>query len=75
MPFCICLVFFNRSTNIFLISPGNVCCGYSLEAPHQGASNKYLLHMFSWRNKKKYHMATPFVWSCVYLHFELLSAS
>ena len=28
------------------------CCGYSLEAPRQGASNEYPQHMFSWRNKK-----------------------
>ena len=29
--------------NIFLISPlhENICCGYSLEAPHRGASNEY----------------------------------
>ena len=26
--------------------------GYSLEAPHQGASNEYPQHMFPWRNKK-----------------------
>ena len=28
------------------------CCGYSLEAPHRGASNEYPQHMFSWRNRK-----------------------
>ena len=27
--------------NIFLISPQNICCGYSLEAPRWGASNEY----------------------------------
>ena len=30
----------------------NVCCGYSLEAPWQGASNDYPQHIFLWRNKK-----------------------
>ena len=25
---------------------------YSLEAPHQGASNEYPQHTLSWRNKK-----------------------
>ena len=29
-------------------------CGYSLEAPLQGASNDYPQHMFSLRNKNKY---------------------
>ena len=30
----------------------NICCGYSLEVPHRGASNEYPQHIFSWRNKK-----------------------
>ena len=30
----------------------NICCGYSLEAPRQGASNEYPQHMLSLRNKK-----------------------
>ena len=38
--------------DIFLISPRNICCGYSLEAPHWGASNEYQQHTFSSRNKK-----------------------
>ena len=38
--------------NIFLISPKNICCGYSLEVSQQGTSNEYPQHMFSWRNKK-----------------------
>ena len=24
----------------------NICCGYSLEAPHRGASNEYSQHVF-----------------------------
>ena len=27
--------------NIFLISPQNICCVYSLEVPCQGTSNEY----------------------------------
>ena len=37
---------------VFLFLHENICCGYSLEAPRQGASNEYPQHMFSWRNKK-----------------------
>ena len=35
----------------FLFLYENICCGYSLEEPHWGASNEYSQHMFSWRNK------------------------
>ena len=49
--------------NIFLNSPQKTCCGYSLEAPCQGASNEYhniwfcgemrkLFSRTSWINKK-----------------------
>ena len=41
----------------FLLLHENLCCGYSLEAPHGGASNEYPQHMFLWRNKKT---ITPF---------------
>ena len=27
--------------NIFLFLDENICCGYSLEGPHRGASNEY----------------------------------
>ena len=37
---------------IFLFLHKNICCGYSLEVPHQGTSNEYPEHMFSCRNKK-----------------------
>ena len=37
-------------------------CGYSLEAPLQGASNEYPQHMHSWRNKK--NINTFFVEKC-----------
>ena len=36
----------------FLFLHENICCGYSLEAPRQGASNEYPQYMFLWRNKK-----------------------
>ena len=39
--------------NIFIVLHESICCGYSLEAPHRGASNEYPQYMFSWRNKKK----------------------
>ena len=41
----------NNKKNILFLHE-NICCGYSLEAPQQGASNEYPQHMFLWRNKK-----------------------
>ena len=43
-------MFLLKNKNIFLHK--NICCGYSLEVPRQGASDEYQQHMFSWRNKK-----------------------
>ena len=37
---------------IFLFLHKNIHYGYSLEAPHRGASNEYPQCMFSWKNKK-----------------------
>ena len=34
----------------FLFLKENIFCGYSLEAPHWGASNEYPQHMFYLRN-------------------------
>ena len=31
---------------------------YTLEVPHQVASNEYPQHMILWRNKKKWYVAT-----------------
>ena len=43
----------NMGTKIFFLFPHeNTCCGYSLEAPNQGTSNKNPQYIFSWRNKK-----------------------
>ena len=42
-----------KSIDIFLISPKNIYCEYSLEVPWWDTSNDYPHHMFSWKNKKK----------------------
>ena len=56
----------NLPENFFLFLEENICCGYSLEVPHQGASNEYPQHMFSLRNKKylSYNLDTllPELW-------------
>ena len=50
-------LFFNQKVSIFfLFLDENICCGYSLEAPHRGASNEYPQHMFLWRNKKSIYL-------------------
>ena len=54
-----------KSIDIFLISPGKHMLWYSLEVPHQGASNKYPQQMFSWRNKKKYCVDTHLKCTCI----------
>ena len=40
----------------FLFVKENICCGYSLEAPHWVASNEYPQYMFSSRNKKNIYL-------------------
>ena len=57
--------FFNPKVLIFYLFQ-KTCCGYSFEVPHQGASNEYPQHMFSWRNKKKILYTPPpplLIWS------------
>ena len=59
----------------FLFIHKNICCGYSLETPQRGASNEYLQHMFSWRNKKNmsldksslqlYNFKAIYITSCI----------
>ena len=56
----------------FLFLHENVCCGYSLEAPHWGTSNEYPQHMFSWRNKKNILWIPPLIYSYVIYMFWLL---
>ena len=62
---------------IFLISPQNIGCGYSLEAPHRGTSNEYPQHMFSWRNKKDISIfrmkKAPYLLLCFLFHHEHVS--
>ena len=39
---------------VFLFLHKNICCGYSIEAPWQVASNEYPQHMFIWRTGANY---------------------
>ena len=49
--------FFHQKFSIFfLLLDENICCGYSLEGPHRGASNEYPQHMFSSSNKKTIYL-------------------
>ena len=41
-----------KNSDIFHVSAQNINCGYSLEPPQQGGSNKYPQSMFLSRNKK-----------------------
>ena len=41
-----------KNSDIFLISAQNIDCGYSLELPHRGSSNKYPQSMF-WAEIRK----------------------
>ena len=36
-----------------LNSPGNICCGYTLEGSHEDPSNAYPQQMISYRIKKQ----------------------
>ena len=44
--------FSDKNSDIFHISAQNIDCGYSLELPRWGSSNKYPQSMFLSRNKK-----------------------
>ena len=55
--FCFCTVIkgvdkSGYQVNIFLFQHENICCGYSLEVPCQGTSNKYPQHIFCWEIRK-----------------------
>ena len=55
-------VLFQLNVLIFcLFFPENICCGYSLEAPWGGGSNKYPQHMFLWRNQKNIYLIHSFI--------------
>ena len=45
-------IFQIKNSDIFHISAQNIDCGYSLEPPRRGGSNKYPQSMFLSRNKK-----------------------
>ena len=48
------MIFFpDKKYDSFHISAQNIDCGYSLEPPRRGGSNKYPQSMFLSRNKKK----------------------
>ena len=51
-----------KNTDIFHIFVQNIDCGYSLEPPCRGGSNKYPQSMFLSRNKKNnvYHFKPMF---------------
>ena len=65
----------------FLFLHENICCGYSLEAPHRGASNEYPQHIFLWRNKKKFTRYPPlsrpmnYYWPLSYMSSSLAEVS
>ena len=44
--------FSDKNSDIFHIFAQNIDCGYSLELPQRGSSNKYPQSMFLSRNKK-----------------------
>ena len=48
-----------KSIDIFLISAQKICCGYSLEVPHWGASNEYPQYTFFCAGINKYYLDTP----------------
>ena len=53
----------------FLFLNKNICCGYSLEAPRQGAFNEYPQHMYSSRKKKNIMWIPPLI--CSYASLSL----
>ena len=60
------LVFsFNKKIIFSYVSTKNIWCGYSLEAPHQGASNEYPQHMFSRNNKNIFPIPPPHLELCL----------
>ena len=51
--------FQEKNSDIFDISAQNIDCGFSLELPRQGGSNKYQQSMFWSRNKIMYTPVNP----------------
>ena len=48
---CPTKIYLPKNWHFLLFLEENICCWYSLEAPHRGTSNEYPQHMFSLRNK------------------------
>ena len=59
------LFFIRKMLISLLFVDENICCGYSLEAPRQGASNEYPQHMFSSTNKENIMWIPPLICSYV----------
>ena len=52
--------FSDKNSDIFRISAQNIVCGYSLEPPHWGGSNKHPQSMFlSWNKKNNVYPCKP----------------
>ena len=52
-------IFHIKNSDIFRISAQNIDCGYLLELPHQGSSNKYPQSMFLSRDKNNVYPCKP----------------
>ena len=50
---------FRKISDIFHISAENIDCGYSLEPPQRGGSNRYPQSMFLSRNKNNVYPCKP----------------
>ena len=61
-----------KNSDIFHISAQNIDCGYLLELPRRGGSNKYPQSMFLSRNKKNnvYPYKPPFYYTCIKVGFK-----
>ena len=52
-------IFQKKILDIFLIFAQNIDCGYTLEPPRRGGSNKYPQSMFWSKNKKNRYTSIP----------------
>ena len=49
-----------KDVDVFIVFAQNIDCGYTIEPPRRGGSNKYQQSMFWIENKKsRYTLATP----------------
>ena len=58
----------------FLFLYENICCRYSLEAPHWGTSNEYSQQIFHGETRKNIYMIPSYMELCKYwlIHWQLL---